>query len=85
MVVDRAGLLYVATRLGIQVCDRNGRVRAILPLPGPARAVISLCWGGPRFDQLYATDGQRLFRRRLKTAGYSQWEPPQALPPGAAG
>ncbi len=27
------GNLYVATRMGVQVADRNGRVRAILTLP----------------------------------------------------
>ena len=30
---DTAGYLYVATRMGVQLCDHNGRVRAILPLP----------------------------------------------------
>ena len=33
MAVDRDGNLYVATRMGVQVADRNGRVRAILTLP----------------------------------------------------
>ena len=31
MEVDSAGRLYVATRLGIQVCDQAGRVNCILP------------------------------------------------------
>ncbi len=29
LAVDTHGNLYVATRMGIQVCDQNGRVRAI--------------------------------------------------------
>ena len=33
MKVDRDGLVYVATRLGIQVCDQPGRVNAIIPTP----------------------------------------------------
>src|SRR5579872_4534601 len=31
-VMDREGRLYAATRMGVQVFDRNGRVRAILPV-----------------------------------------------------
>lgn len=33
MEFDSLGNLYVATQLGIQICDHNGRVRAILPYP----------------------------------------------------
>jgi hypothetical protein len=33
LCVDRDGRLYVATRLGVQVCDQAGRVNAILPTP----------------------------------------------------
>ncbi len=33
MVYDTDGNLYVATEIGVQVCDQNGRVRAILPYP----------------------------------------------------
>src|SRR5439155_21093795 len=33
MRIDRDGRLYVATRMGIQVCDQAGRVNCILPTP----------------------------------------------------
>jgi sugar lactone lactonase YvrE/enterochelin esterase-like enzyme len=33
LCVDRDGRLYVATRLGIQVCDPIGRVTCVLPVP----------------------------------------------------
>lgn len=33
MAYDSDGYLWVATDAGIQVCDQNGRVRAILRLP----------------------------------------------------
>jgi sugar lactone lactonase YvrE len=85
LALDLQGTLYVATRLGIQVCDRNGRVRAILPLPAPSGPAVGLCWGGEKFDTLYATDGQSLFRRKLKVAGYPQWAAPVALPKSNAG
>ena len=49
LAVDTHGNLYAATRMGIQVCDQNGRVRAILPLPTPCGPVRSLCFGGAQF------------------------------------
>lgn len=85
LAVDMHGNLYVATRIGIQVCDQNGRVRAILPLPAPEGAVRSLCFGGEHFDVLYATDGTHVFRRRLKVPGFAPWAEPAAVPSHGAG
>ena len=53
MCMDRHGHPYVATRLGVQVFDRNGRSRGILPLP--AGEATSVCFGGARFDTLFVT------------------------------
>jgi S-formylglutathione hydrolase FrmB len=80
MAIDNAGFLYVATRVGIQVCDQNGRVRAILPLPTPTGAARSLCFGGPKFDVLYATDGVHVFKRQMKVPGVPPWSPPVNVP-----
>ena len=44
--VDRDGRLYVATRMGIQVCDQAGRVNCIIPTPNGK--VANLCFGGTR-------------------------------------
>jgi hypothetical protein len=85
LVVDARGSLYAATSLGVQVCDRNGRVRAILWLPQPSGPVRGLCWGGSGFDTLYATDGRSLFRRTMKVAGFPQWSAPVVLPKDGAG
>jgi enterochelin esterase-like enzyme len=85
LAVDTHGNLYVATRMGIQVCDQNGRVRAILPLPTPSGPVRSLCFGGPQFDVLYATDGKQVFKRRLKVRGFAPWAAPVAVPSQGAG
>jgi sugar lactone lactonase YvrE len=85
LAVDTKGSLYAATRMGVQVCDRNGRVRAILWLPAPSGPVQSLCWGGIAFDTLYATDGHTLFRRQLKVPGYPQWSAPVPLQDANAG
>ena len=61
---DEAGYLYVATAMGVQLCDQNGRVRAILPLPsGP---VSSLAFAGRK---LYVISGGHLFVRTLLRSG----------------
>jgi DNA-binding beta-propeller fold protein YncE len=80
LAVDTHGNLYVATRMGIQVCDQNGRVRAILPLPAPCGPVRSLCFAGEHFDVLYVTDGTQVFTRRLKIPGVAPSAAPVAVP-----
>lgn len=85
LAVDTHGNLYVATRMGIQVCDQNGRVRAILPLPTPSGPARSLCFGGEHFDVLYVTDGTQVFTRRLKVRGFAPWASPTAVPSQGAG
>jgi gluconolactonase len=80
LAVDRHGNLYAATPMGIQVCDQNGRVRAILPIPVASGAVRKLCFGGPQFDVLFATDGIHSFKRRLKVAGVPSWAVPVSVP-----
>ncbi len=85
LALDTHGNLYVATRMGIQVCDQNGRVRAILPLPTPSGPARSLCFGGEHFDVLYVTDGTQVFMRRLKVRGFAPWAVPQPVPSQGAG
>jgi sugar lactone lactonase YvrE len=85
LAVDTHGNLYAATRMGIQVCDQNGRVRAILPLPTPSDAVRGICFGGQNFDLLYVTDGRQVFRRRIKVRGFAPWAAPMAVPSQGAG
>ena len=67
MAFDTNGNLYVATALGIQVCDQNGRVRAILSLP--EGAVTSLWFGGEKKDLLYISCGGKVYKRRLNVTG----------------
>ena len=71
---DREGRLYVATKLGIQICDQPGRVNAILPTPN--RKVSNLVFGGPAFDTLYATCGDKVYKRKLKATGANGWDAP---------
>ena len=72
--VDRDGRLYVATRLGIQVCDQAGRVQCILTTPNGK--VSNLCFGGENFDTLFATCGDKIFKRKLKVQGANAWAAP---------
>lgn len=74
MCVDRDGRLYVATRMGIQVCDQAGRVNVILPTPN--RRVSNVEFGGEDHDVLYATCGDRVYRRKLKVRGTHGFETP---------
>jgi sugar lactone lactonase YvrE len=70
--------------MGVQVLDRNGRVRAILPLPRNGEAT-GVCFGGPKFDTLFVTSGGKIYQRKLKTPGAPACLPPIQLPPWGAG
>ena len=85
IAVDTHGELYVATHAGVQVCDQNGRVRAILGLPTPCGPVRSLCFGGKQFHTLYVTDGKQIFKRVLKVSGFPPWAAPAPYPSEGAG
>jgi gluconolactonase len=74
MEVDSAGRLYVATRLGIQVCDQAGRVNCIIPTPNGK--VSNMVFGGADFDTLYATCGDKVFRRKVKAKGAPSFRAP---------
>lgn len=71
MIFDEAGNLYVATSMGVQVVDHNGRVRAILSLP--AGRVNSLAFSG---HYLFVKCGNRLFVRCMKSNAHNSWEAP---------
>jgi sugar lactone lactonase YvrE/enterochelin esterase-like enzyme len=74
MRVDRDGRLYVATRLGVQVCDQTGRVTCILPTPNGR--VSNVAFGGADLDTLFATCGDLVYRRKLRTRGAQASQPP---------
>ena len=74
MRVDRDGRLWVATKMGIQVCDQTERVNCIIPTPNGK--VSNLCFGGPVFTMLLATCGDKVYVRKVKPQGAPHFLPP---------
>ncbi|HEY1492905.1 MAG TPA: alpha/beta hydrolase-fold protein [Candidatus Solibacter sp.] len=69
---DSIGQVYFASATGIQVCEANGRVAAILNVPNYG-AVTSIAFAGPEMNWLYAAEGGRLYRRSVKVNGVPAW------------
>jgi len=80
---DTNGDLYVATRMGVQICDRNGRVEGIMTLPDGT--VSSLCFGGAKFDTLYIVCADKIYKRKLQIPGVPGFADPIKLPGFGAG
>ncbi|ADG67988.1 SMP-30/Gluconolaconase/LRE domain protein [Planctopirus limnophila DSM 3776] len=74
MRTDKNGRLWVATRMGLQVCDQAGRVNCIIPSPNGK--VSNLTFGGPEFDTLFITAGDRVYKRKIKVSGANAWQAP---------
>ena len=81
MTVDSEGYLYVATDSGLQVCDQPGRVVAIIAKPQPG-SLSNAVFAGPRLSTLYATAGDKVFRRKMRREGVLPWKPAQPPVPG---
>ncbi|MCB1278288.1 alpha/beta hydrolase-fold protein [Prosthecobacter sp.] len=62
MCVDTNGWLYVATSLGIQVCDQAGRVNFIIPTPGEPR---DICFGGKDLGELFVACHDKHYRTHI--------------------
>ena len=75
LTLDRQGRLYVATFAGVQMFDPTGRLGGTIarPQPGP---LSNVCLGGARFDHLYVTAGDKVFRRRVQATGRSLQKAP---------
>ena len=72
--VDNDGRLYVATAMGIQVCDQAGKVQCIIPTPNGR--LSNLSFGGEHFDVLFATCGDKVYKRKMKVQGAQAWNTP---------
>jgi len=75
MTVDREGRLYVTTEMGLQFCDQAGRVNGIIAKPQKAW-LSNAVFGGPDFDELYVTCGDKVFKRKTKVRGVLSFQTP---------
>ncbi|MEN3943863.1 alpha/beta hydrolase-fold protein [Prosthecobacter sp. SYSU 5D2] len=66
LCVDTEGRLYVATSLGIQVCDQAGRVNFIIPTLKPP---LDVCFGGKDLSELFIACGDAIYKRPMKVRG----------------
>ncbi len=75
IAVDTQGSLYVTTEMGVQFCDQAGRVQGIIRKP--QRAWLSnVAFGGSDFTDLYVTCGDKIYKRKVQTAGVLGFNPP---------
>jgi gluconolactonase len=75
MVADTNGSVYIATFLGVQIFDQIGKCHAIIPAPASG-SLSSVKFGGANLDELYVTNGDKVFKRKVKTKGVVSWRPP---------
>ena len=66
MAVDKSGRYYVTSELGVQVFDPTGRLCGVLPKPNATQPLTSCTLAGPNHEYLYVTNGDKVFRRKLK-------------------
>ncbi|MEX0669818.1 MAG: alpha/beta hydrolase-fold protein [Pirellulales bacterium] len=65
MAVDRAGRWYVTSALGVQVFDPTGRLCGVIGKPRPDKPLTSCVLAGPDHSELYVTNGNAVYRRKL--------------------
>jgi gluconolactonase len=75
MTADTSGNVYIATSLGVQVFDQMGRCRAIVPAPLRS-SLSSVKFGGANLDEMYITNGDKVFKRKTRVKGVVSWRPP---------
>ncbi len=61
--MDSGGWSYAATRMGVQVFDRNGRVAGILPIG--QQQLAGICFAGKHFQTMYVSTGKNIYRRKV--------------------
>ena len=77
LCVDTEGRLYVATALGIQVCDQAGRVNFIIPTP---QQPYDVCFGGKDLGELFIACGDKIYKRPTKVHGIVSGQMPPIKP-----
>ena len=72
MTVDADGRLYVATRAGLQMFDPTGRMGGVILKP-QQKYMSNATFGGPDLSYLYVTCSDKVYRRKTKTHGISNF------------
>ena len=61
--------------LGVQFCDQAGRVNGIISKP-QNKWLANVAFGGPDFRDLYATCGDKVYKRKTTATGVLAFNPP---------
>jgi len=78
MTIDTDGHLYVATEMGVQICDQPGRVVGIIRKPATS-GLTSVALGG---NTLYAASADKIWKRALRRSGRPPAKPVMPPKPG---
>lgn len=78
LCVDTNGWLYVATSLGVQVCDQAGRVNFIIPTP---KQPYDVCFGDKDLSELFIACGDAIYKRPTKAKGVVSGQQAPIKPP----
>lgn len=76
LTVDANGRLYVATRAGLQMFDPTGRMGGVILKP-QQKHLSNATFAGPDLSYLYVTCSDKVFRRKTKTHGVSNFSRPK--------
>ena len=63
----------------MQLFDRIGKCHAVIPAPQRG-SLSNVEFGGPDGDDLYATNGDKGFKRETKVRGVVPWRAPMKPP-----
>ena len=68
MAFDTEGSLYVASKFGVQVFDRQGKVSTTIDGPG-SEGLSNVLFAGPNLQWLYALEWDKVYRRPVRRRG----------------
>lgn len=75
MTIDSTGRVYVATQLGLQVFDTQGRLSGIIEKPSGAW-LANAVFAGPELDTLYVTASTQVLKRKINARGVRYFDTP---------
>ncbi len=73
MTSDSAGRVYVATQVGLQVFDPQGRLVGVIEKPEGAW-LANAAFAGPELDTIYVTAATKVFKRKINARGVRYFE-----------